>query len=207
GRGAATSPHLPLTARKLPLALHRPDSRNRPISDGDSSRFTASKQTVMLLLLILVPPFVGGELLDGSVVACLRSVGKVLVRGMRSLKEVIGKHRPNGMQRVMTRKPLVDEPRHCANDGPHPFGDLVLHDGMEAGMGLEVRHLDSRRPVMRFSERDAFLLVECEPLRRFGLDFRIVVPHEGLPMAANVRHERQTQVGEARLWLSARWRG
>src|SRR5438093_6475392 len=30
--GAPTWAHLPLTARKLPLALHRPGSRNRPVA-------------------------------------------------------------------------------------------------------------------------------------------------------------------------------
>ena len=122
-------------------------------------------------------PIFGTEPLDGRVIPRLRGSRKILVLRVQGLEELLGHNGADRMQGVMTRQAFVDQPRHGPDRGRVTFGNLVLDDGMECRVGLDVRQIDSRRPVMSFRQLNSFLLVQREPRGGIGCELWIVGPH------------------------------
>ena len=130
------------------------------------------------LLLILAFPLVGSEPFDCRVVAHLRRGRKAVVFGVHCLEEVIGNHRPDGVERIVPREALLHEASHCTDHWLKALGDLIFDDGVERSVRCVVRNVLSRSAVVRLRKLDAVLLVKRKPLGRNRRNFRFVVLHE-----------------------------
>ncbi|BCG05105.1 hypothetical protein PPGU19_096730 (plasmid) [Paraburkholderia sp. PGU19] len=93
----------------------------------------------------------------------LRSINLVpLLRG-QNIEELLGDHRTDCVNRIMSRQSSIRQAMHGSDHRFEIHRNLVFDDGVQRGMRGDIRKFDVCRAMPGFDKINALLFVQFEP--------------------------------------------